>query len=156
MTIETKIKEVVIVPTNESMSIAVFKEDLIIDNGIVVGHGTKGEYTESFTLLYSQINSVIEFIESLIGNSLPDAHEIVAVNVQINDDKMYLSLASNQSLFDVENNKIGQTSIYRQVVELTEEQQNLVADFVYNQVAIMNSDFQSYTELLNSSIPLDN
>ncbi len=148
MEVITKIKEVAVVPNNGGMSIEVRKHDVIVNNGNVIGDGIKGEYVDAFDLLPTQVDAIMQFMTTSLGKAVPKASEIVAVNVQVMDEDMFVSIATTQPIMDADGNKIGQTPVHRSVVELTAKQLKMIGDFVGNQLNVLQADVQAYNEAL--------
>lgn len=148
MEVITKVKEVVVAPNNGGMSIEVRKHDVIVNNGNVIGDGIKGEYVDAFDLLPTQVDSIMQFMTTSLGKAVPKASEIVAVNVQVMDEDMFVSIATTQPIVDADGNKIGQTPIHRSVMELTAKQLKMIDDFVSNQLDVLQADVNTHNEAL--------
>ena len=148
MELITKIKEVVVAPTATGMAVAVCKHDVIVDNGVVIGNGIKGEYTDSFELLPTQVDTIINFMGTAFGKSVPKDQKIVAVNVQVVGEDMFVSIATNKPLLDKDGNQIGQTPTHRTVIDLNAKQLKMIGDFVGNQLDVLQADVQAYNEAL--------
>ena len=140
MEVSTKIKEVVVAPTATGMAVAVCKHDVIVDNGVVIGNGIKGEYTDSFELLPTQVDAIINFMGTAFGKSVPKNQKIVAVNVQLVGEDMFVSIATNKPLLDKDGNQIGQTPTHRTVIDLNAKQQKMIADFVAKDLDVLQAD----------------
>lgn len=148
MEVITKIKEVVVAPCETGMAVAVCKHDVIVDNGVVIGNGTRGEYTDSFELLPTQVDAIINFMGTAFGKFVPKNQKIVAVNVQVVGENMFVSIATNKPLLDKDGNQIGQTPTHRTVIDLNAKQQKMIADFVANDLDVLQADVQAYNEAL--------
>ena len=151
MEIITQVKEVLVTPCETGMAVAVRKQDVIVDNGVIIGNGTKGEYTDSFELLPTQVDSIINFMGTAFGKAVPKDQKIVAVNVQVVGEDMFVSLATNKPLLDKDGNQIGQTATHRTVIDLNAKQQKMVAEFVSKDLDVLQADVQTAEEAKNEA-----
>lgn len=147
MEIITQVKEVLVTPCETGMAVSVRKQDVIVDNGVIIGNGTKGEYTDSFELLPTQVDGIINFMGTAFGKTIPKDQKIVAVNVQVVNEDMFVSIATNKPLLDMDGNQIGQTATHRTVIDLNAKQQKMIAEFVSKDLDVLQADVQTAEEL---------
>lgn len=146
MEVITKIKELSVVPNADGFAIAVSRIDLVIDNDIVVGQGSKGEYVESFDLLSTQVDGMKNFIQSVFGKAIPKNKTVASLNFQLIDDKTFCSIATVEIFKDQDGNVIGQSTLHRTTIELSSKQEKLIADFLAKDFAIIQADVEAFRE----------
>lgn len=141
MEIITKVKEVVVVPNGDGISISIFKADEIVDEaGAVLGYGAKGEYVDAFDLLSTQVSSLIQFLASTFGKSIPKDQELASLNVQNVNDSYCISVATVKPLLDQEGNRLGTTGFHRTVLELSSKQMKSLTDFIEKDLQVLQAD----------------
>jgi len=126
----TKTLEIIFQPLGEN-NLLVRKTDFLIDDKMnVVGMGNDGEYVETYNLPEGYVANILAFVGKLFGKAIAADREIICVNWQFVEDKIFASVATAQPFFDTEKNRIGQSMPHRQSVELTAKQQKLVMTFI--------------------------
>lgn len=130
MEIITKTCEIIFQPAADN-HLLIRKIDLIVDEKLnVIGTGNEGEYVETFVLPTDYIENILAFVKKLFGKAIAADREIIAVNWQFVDEKIFASVATVQPFYDDQKSRIGQTMPHRQSLELTAKQAKLVVDFI--------------------------
>ena len=130
MEVLTKTLEIIFQPLGEN-NLLVRKTDFLIDDKMdVVGMGNGGEYVETYNLPDVYVENILTFVGKLFGKAIAADREIICVNWQFIEDKIFASVATAQPFFDTEKNRIGQSVPHRQSVELTAKQQKSVLQFI--------------------------
>ena len=146
MEVITKVKEVVVVPKQDGLVIEVRKEDVIVHNDVEVGKGQKGEFIDAFELLPDQVDAVMGFAANVLGKKIDKDAEIVAINVQIVEPDMFVSIATVNPLVDENGVRLGQTAPHRTVITLSKEDQLALGNFVGKQLDAMHQDVLAHQE----------
>jgi hypothetical protein len=130
MNIITKTCEIIFQPAADN-HLLIRKIDLVVDEKLnVIGTGNEGEYVETFVLPLEYIENILAFVGKLFGRAIAADREILCVNWQFVDDKIFASVATAQPFYDAEKTRIGQSMPHRQSVELTAKQQKSVMTFI--------------------------
>lgn len=130
MEIITKTCEIIFQPGAENQ-LLIRKIDLVVDEKLnVIGTGNDGEYVETFVLPTDYSENILAFVKKLFGKVIAENQEVIAVNWQFVDEKIFASVATVQGFYDDQKSRIGQTLPHRQSVELTAKQQKSVMDFI--------------------------
>jgi hypothetical protein len=126
----TKTLEIIFQPLGEN-NLLVRKTDFLIDDKMnVVGMGNGGEYVTTYNLPDGYVVNILAFVGKLFGKAIAADREILCVNWQFIDDKIFASVATAQPFYDADKTRIGQSMPHRQSVELTAKQQKSVMTFI--------------------------
>lgn len=130
MEIITKTCEIIFQPAAEN-HLLIRKIDLVVDEKLnVIGTGNEGEYVETFVLPLEYIENILAFVKKLFGKAIATDREVIAVNWQFVDEKIFASVATVQPFYDDQKSRIGQTMPHRQSLELTAKQTKSIVDFI--------------------------